>query len=87
MLLQKEKERIMRRMNTNETFILRSATLAMKAKRILAEHGISVNVVKRTSANGDGCVYGISVARTKADVIPEILGSAGIEVTYQGSVR
>ena len=65
-------------MNNTSLFILRSLTAVMKAKKLLAEHGISAVAVKRTSHSGDGCHYGVSVARTDTDAALGILKRNGM---------
>ena len=67
-------------MNSNETVItLRSLTHAMKAKKILNEHGISAKVIKPDARRSEkGCSYGITVDRQKAETSRKLLNENGI---------
>ena len=65
-------------MNATQTLILHSVTAAMKAKRILGEHGIPVTVIKQTPGGGGGCRFAVSVPSSKANESTVILSSNGI---------
>lgn len=64
---------------SNCTIITGSVTQAMKAKRILAEHSIAVEVTKLSAIrNQKGCIYGIAFPCGHRGNITRILGNAGI---------
>lgn len=63
-------------MSTSIFFALRSPTLAMKAKKLLAYHKISASVVKKPSKNG--CDYGISVFEKDEGNAASILKKGGL---------
>ena len=56
-------------MNQNETVIqLQSLTHAMKAKKLLSEHGIGARVIKPDARRSEkGCGYGITIDRKQAE--------------------
>ena len=68
-------------MNHNETVIpLRSLTHAMKAKRLLVEHGISARIVKPDARRSEkGCGYGITVEAHYYENAVSLLNKNGID--------
>ncbi len=67
-------------MNTETIIVLRSATHSIKAKRLLAEHGIGSRSIKPPTDGDKGCSYGISVAAPSLDSAARILKSAKVPI-------
>lgn len=67
-------------MNNNEKSIaLRSLTHSVKARRLLAEYGISSRVIKPDAAKSEkGCGYGVAVAVAEAEEAVRVLEANGI---------
>ena len=70
-------------MNQNETVIpLRSLTHAMKAKKLLSEHGVSAKVIKPDARKSEkGCGYGIAINVNQAETARRLLKENGISPT------
>ncbi len=67
-------------MNTETIIVLRSVTHSMKAKNVLAAHGIKARTVKPPSSKDKGCAYGIAVAYSVADKASGILWNNNIPI-------
>jgi hypothetical protein len=66
-------------MKSGRSFIMRSQTTAIKAKRLLYAHGISSVVYKSTLASG--CAYAVSVSPTDYEKALAVITAEGIEFT------
>lgn len=58
-----------------------SATYANKAVRVLSELNITGRVVKRQSAEMNGCGYGVEIRDADADKIVPFLREKGVKIT------
>ncbi len=67
-------------MNTETIMVLRSGTHTVKAKKVLASHGINARQLKIPPADGRGCAYGIALAAKNADKAAGILIDNGINI-------
>ena len=62
------------------TAVLGAMTKAMQAERMLVGASVRVQVVKVSSTQAGGCVYGVSYACAQESRVRKILSNAGISV-------
>ena len=68
------------------TFVLGSATKAMRVRRQLSSRGIKSDLTKRTCPDTGECSHGVKIKKSDMYSVIAILRDAGVEYTLENDI-